>query len=401
VAITIAIAKETAHEERRVAATPETVKKLVALGARVKIESGAGNASAIFDDAYGAAGAEIAATRAELFKDADIVLKVRIGEEDINDSPSGALLVGLFAPYQNAELIAKAANKRLGGFSMELVPRITRAQAMDVLSSQSNLAGYKAVLDAAEHFGRAFPMMMTAAGTIAPARVFVMGAGVAGLQAIATAKRLGAVVSATDVRPASKEQVESLGGTFIAVQDEEFKAAETAGGYAKEMSDDYKAKQAALIEETIAKQDIVITTALIPGRPAPKLVTAKMVESMKPGSVIVDLAVESGGNCELSEPGAVVAKNGVTIVGHLNVPGRLATDASALYARNIFNLLALVIDKENAALAIDWDDDIIKGIALTRDGAIIHPSFAPEKPAEKAKEETVEEATEKTTPAQG
>jgi NAD(P) transhydrogenase subunit alpha len=256
------------------------------------------------------------------------------------------------------------------------MPRITRAQSMDVLSSQANLAGYKAVLDAAAEYGRAMPMMMTAAGTIAPARVLVMGAGVAGLQAIATARRLGAIVSATDVRPAAKEQVESLGGTFVAVEDEEFKQAETAGGYAKEMSAAYKAKQADLIAETIKKQDMVITTALIPGRPAPVLVSADMVKSMKPGSVIVDLAVEAGGNCALSQPGKVAVKHGVRIVGHMNVPGRLAADASALYARNLFNLLQLMIDKDSKALAIDWDDEIIKGICVTRGGAVVHPALA-------------------------
>lgn len=376
-AITIAVAKEAREYEKRVAATPETVKKLAALGAHLIVEKGAGEASSFADDLYAAAGASIAANRADAVANADIVLKVQVGPEDLDGVKQGAILAGLYAPYQNADLLKAAANKGINAFSMELVPRITRAQAMDVLSSQSNLAGYKAVLDAAEHFNRAFPMMMTAAGTIAPARVFVMGAGVAGLQAVATAKRLGAVVSATDVRPASKEQVESLGGTFVAVMDEEFKAAETAGGYAKEMSAEYKAKQAKLIEETIAKQDIVITTALIPGRPAPKLVTAAMVESMKPGSVIVDLAVESGGNCELSEPGKVVVKNGVTLVGHKNVPSRLATDASSLYARNLLNLLGLLIDKESQSLNVNWDDDIVKGIALTKDGLIVHPNFAP------------------------
>jgi len=382
VAITIAIAKETVEYEKRVAATPETVKKLIALGASLIVEKGAGEASSMLDKAYEDAGAKIAKSRTEAVSGADVVLKVQVDLGDLDGLKKGALLVGMFAPYQNADLIASAANKGISAFSMELVPRITRAQAMDVLSSQSNLSGYKAVLDACEYFNRAFPMMMTAAGTIAPARVFVMGAGVAGLQAIATAKRLGAVVSANDVRPAAKEQVESLGGTFIAVQDEEFKAAETAGGYAKEMSAEYKAKQAALVEETIAKQDIVITTALIPGRPAPKLVTAKMVQSMKPGSVVIDLAVESGGNCELSEPGKVVVKNGVTIVGHKNTPSRLATDASSLYSRNLLNLLGLVIDKESKSLNINWDDDIIKGIALTKDGSVIHPNFAPKQAAE-------------------
>jgi NAD(P) transhydrogenase subunit alpha len=272
--------------------------------------------------------------------------------------------------------MAALAKAGLTAFAMDMMPRITRAQSMDVLSSQANLAGYKAVLDAAAEYNRAMPMMMTAAGTIAPARVLVMGAGVAGLQAIATAKRLGAIVSATDVRPAAKEQVESLGGTFVAVEDEEFKQAETAGGYAKEMSAAYKAKQAALIAETIKKQDMVITTALIPGRPAPVLVSADMVKSMKPGSVIVDLAVEAGGNCALSQPGKVVVKHGVRIVGHMNVPGRLAADASALYARNLFNLLQLMIDKDSKALAINWDDEIIKGICVTRGGAVVHPALA-------------------------
>jgi H+-translocating NAD(P) transhydrogenase subunit alpha len=288
--------------------------------------------------------------------------------------PKGSLLIGILSPYKNEALIGGLAQAGVNAFAMELMPRITRAQAMDVLSSQSNLAGYKSVLDAAEHFTRGFPMMMTAAGTVPPARVLVMGAGVAGLQAIATARRLGAIVSATDVRPAAKEQVASLGATFVAVEDEEFKQAETKGGYAKEMSPEYKAKQQKLTEETIAKQDIVITTALIPGRPAPKLITEAMVKSMKPGSVIVDLAVEAGGNCELSEAGKVVKKHGVTLVGHKNVPSRIATDASALYAKNILNLLNLLIDKEKK-LSIKWDDDIIKGIALTRDGAAIHPQF--------------------------
>lgn len=380
--LTIAITKETADGEKRVAATPETVKKLIALGADVSIESGAGDAASFTDAAYQAAGATIG-PRADILKNADVVLRVQVSTPaDLDGLKKGALLAGLFSPYQNADLIQAAADKGIDAFSMELVPRITRAQAMDVLSSQSNLAGYKAVLDAAEEFTRAFPMMMTAAGTIPPAKVFVMGAGVAGLQAIATAKRLGAQVSATDVRPAAKEQVKSLAASFVAVEDEEFKAAETAGGYAKEMSAEYKAKQAALVEEHIAKQDIVITTALIPGRPAPKLVTAKMVESMKPGSIIVDLAVESGGNCELAVAGQVVkTKNGVSIVGHKNVASRLATDASALYAKNLFNLMTLLINKDEKTLAINWDDDIVKGIALTKGGAIIHPNFTKAKAA--------------------
>jgi NAD(P) transhydrogenase subunit alpha len=257
------------------------------------------------------------------------------------------------------------------------MPRITRAQSMDVLSSQANLAGYRAVIDGAAQYGRALPMMMTAAGTVPAARVFVMGVGVAGLQAIATARRLGAIVTATDVRPATKEQVESLGAKFLAVEDEEFKNAQTAGGYAKEMSKEYQAKQAALTAEHIKKQDIVITTALIPGRPAPRLISAEMVRSMKPGSVIVDLAVERGGNVEGAKPGEVAEAGGVKIVGYLNVPGRLAASASSLYAKNLYNFLDILIDKQAKALAVKWDDEIVKATALTRDGAIVHPSFAP------------------------
>lgn len=380
-ALIIALVKETAPFEKRVAASPETVKKLVGLGCKVVVEKDAGVASAFPDSQYKEAGAKIAASAAEAVKGANIVLRVQVTDEsDLEGLDKGAVLIGIMSPYQNEKLIKKMASAGIDAMAMELVPRITRAQAMDVLSSQSNLAGYKAVLDAAENFTRAFPMMMTAAGTIAPAKVFIMGAGVAGLQAIATAKRLGASVSATDVRPAVKEQVKSLGGSFVAVEDEEFKAAETSGGYAKEMSREYQAKQAALVEEHIAKQDIVITTALIPGRPAPKLVTEKMVKSMKPGSVIVDMAVEAGGNCELSKSGEVVEKHGVKIVGHRNIPSRLATDASALYARNLLNLLGLIIDKESGDMKIDPEDEIIAGIALTRGGKIVHPAFGGEKP---------------------
>lgn len=371
----IAVPKDSAAHERRVAASPDTVKKYVGFGATVRVQTGAGEASSISDEQYRNAGALVTASPAETLNGADIVLKVQgPTAEELGLMKRGALLAALLSPYQNPELIKTLASAGINALAMELVPRITRAQAMDVLSSQSNLAGYKAVLDAAEHFNRAFPMMMTAAGTVPPARVFIMGVGVAGLQAIATAKRLGAIVSATDVRAAAKEQVQSLGATFVMVEDEETKAAETAGGYAKEMSDAYKAKQAALIADTIAKQDIVITTALIPGRKAPTLVTAEMVRSMKPGSVIVDLAVEQGGNCELAKAGEVLNSNGVTIVGHCNVPSRLAANASALYAKNLQNLLGLLIDKDGK-LAINWDDDIVKGIALTRDGAVIHPNF--------------------------
>ncbi len=380
----IAIPKERAEYEKRVAVSVETVKKLTALGALVMIEKDAGAGASVPDDVFKDAGATIAKGEADLYKSADIVLKVQApSDAELAKLDKDTLLIAMLAPYANENLIKELAKKGIDAFSMELVPRITRAQSMDVLSSQSNLSGYKAVLDATEHYTRAFPMMMTAAGTIPPTKVFIMGAGVAGLQAIATAKRLGAVVSATDVRPAAKEQVESLGGSFVAVENEEFKEAETAGGYAKEMSKDYQKQQAALVAEHITKQDIVITTALIPGRPAPKLIDTKMVKSMKPGSVLVDLAVESGGNVEGSKPGEVVDVDGVKIIGHRNVPSRLATDASALYAKNLLNLLNLIIDKESAKLAIDWEDEIIQGIALTKGGEIIHPNFAAKKAAPK------------------
>ncbi len=378
--IKIAVPRETNDHEKRVAASPETVKKLVATGTTVTVETKAGDYAAYTDSAYKDAGAKIAKTYTDTVKMADVVLKVQApNKEELKDIRSGALLIGMLAPFSNKTILADCAKNKIDAFSMEFVPRISRAQSMDVLSSQSNLAGYKAVLDAAEHYPHAMPMMMTAAGTVPPAKVFVMGAGVAGLQAIATARRLGGVVSATDVRPAAKEQVESLGASFIAVEDDEFKQAETAGGYAKEMSADYKKKQAELVEKHIAKQDIVITTALIPGRPAPKLITSDMVKSMKPGSVIVDLAVETGGNCDASKAGEVVIKNDVTIVGHLNVPSRLAADASALYAKNLLNLLNLINDTDSKKLAIDWDDEIIQGVCMTRGGEIVHPNFAEKK----------------------
>ena len=377
----IAIPKERHPQEARVAASPDTVKALVGLGAAVSVEKGAGQGAAMTDDAYKKAGASIAKDEKTALNGADVVLKVRrpMAEGEASDEfalmRKSAVVLALFDPMRDKAGVEAAAKAGTTAFSMELIPRITRAQSMDVLSSQANLAGYKAVLDAAAEFGRAFPMMMTAAGTIAPARALVMGAGVAGLQAIATARRLGAIVSATDVRPAAKEQVESLGASFVAVEDEEFKQAETAGGYAKEMSDAYKKKQAELIAETIAKQDIVITTALIPGRPAPKLIDEAMVKSMKPGSVIVDLAVETGGNCALSQAGKVVVKHGVKIVGHNNVPGRLAVDASALYAKNLLNFLKLIIDAESGELKIDWEDEIIKGTCITHDGKVVHPQL--------------------------
>ncbi|MEI7609940.1 MAG: Re/Si-specific NAD(P)(+) transhydrogenase subunit alpha [Rhodospirillaceae bacterium] len=385
----VAIARERRPGERRVAASPETVKKIKALGLDVAVESGAGAGASFPDAAYAEAGATVADDAKVVLGDADIVLKVQrpllAGEGEIDELAllkPGALLIAILAPHGAPDSLKAYAAAGVNAFAMELVPRITRAQAMDVLSSQSNLAGYRAVLDAAYEFGRAFPMMMTAAGTVPPARCLVMGVGVAGLQAIATARRLGAIVSATDVRPAVKEQVQSLGASFVAVEDEEFKQAETAGGYAKEMSAEYKAKQAALIAETIKKQDIVITTALIPGRKAPVLVSAEMVASMKPGAVIIDLAVEQGGNVEGARPGeVVVTANGVKIVGHLNVPSRIAVDASALYARNLLSLLQSFVDKKSGAFAIPWTDEIVKGVALTRDGQIIHPAFAPAAPA--------------------
>ena len=373
----LAILKERRAGETRVAATPETVKKLKGLGLDVVVETGAGAAARMSDADYTAAGAIIAPDAGSALVDADIVLKVR-GPDDgeIAKMKKGAVLAALLAPYTEKDAIGKLAAQGVAAFAMEFIPRISRAQAMDVLSSQANLAGYKAVLDAAASFGRAMPMMMTAAGTIAPARVLIMGVGVAGLQAIATARRLGAIVSATDVRPATKEQVESLGATFVAVVDDEFKQAETAAGYAKEMSKEYQAKQAALIAETIKKQDIVITTALIPGRKAPVLVTEEMVKTMKPGSIIVDLAVEQGGNCPLSKPDQIVeTDNGVIIMGYTNLPARLAVDTSSLYARNLFNFVSLIVDKKTGALALNWDDDIVKGAGLTRDGQVVHPAL--------------------------
>jgi len=374
----IAVLSESDQAEARVAATPETVKKYKALGAEVAVQAGAGGRAGFPDAEYEAAGATVAATAEEAAKDADIVLKVRRPEtSELSALKPGALLIAIMDPYGQDAALKALADAKVSAFSMELMPRITRAQVMDVLSSQANLAGYRAVIDATAEYGRAMPMMMTAAGTVPAARVFVMGAGVAGLQAIATARRLGAVVTATDVRPAAKEQVESLGAKFIAVEDEEFKQAETAGGYAKEMSAEYRAKQAALVASHIAKQDIVITTALIPGRPAPKLVTREMVESMKPGSVIVDLAVERGGNVELAEPGRVAEHNGVKIVGHLNVPGRLAATASSLYARNLYAFVETLVDKATKTLAVKWDDELVKATCLTRDGAIVHTAFQP------------------------
>jgi NAD(P) transhydrogenase subunit alpha len=319
---------------------------------------------------------------ADTVRDADVVLKVRRPSADeVASYKRGAIVIAIMDPYGNEAVLQQLAEAGVAALAMELMPRITRAQSMDVLSSQANLAGYRAVIDAAEEYGRALPMMMTAAGTVPAAKVFIMGVGVAGLQAIATARRLGAIVTATDVRPATKEQVESLGAKFLAVEDEEFKNAQTAGGYAKEMSKEYQAKQAALVAEHLKKQDIVITTALIPGRPAPRLITREMVASMRPGSVIVDLAVERGGNVEGAQAGEVVKAGDVKIVGHLNMAGRLAASASALYAKNLLTLLEILVDKASKSLAVNWDDEIVKAIALTRDGAVIHPNFQPKNAA--------------------
>lgn len=374
----VAVIKETDSNEDRVAASPETLKKFIALGAECFVEKGAGVASSIHDAEYEAVGASIAKTAKEALKDADLLLKVRRPTPaELKNIKKGATILAMMDPHDNEIALAGLAKAGVNAFSMELMPRITRAQVMDVLSSQANIAGYRAVIDAAEAFGRAIPMMMTAAGTVPAAKVFVMGAGVAGLQAIATARRLGAIVTATDVRPASREQVESLGAKFIAVENDEFKAAETAGGYAKEMSESYKAAQAELVASHIAKQDIVITTAQIPGRIAPRLISKAMVESMKAGSVIADLAVDRGGNCELSVAGQVSEHNGVKILGYLNIPGRVAATASHLYARNLYAFAEILIDKTTQSIAINLDDELVKATCLTHNGAIIHPQFQP------------------------
>lgn len=374
----IAVPAEKDPSEHRVAATPETVKRFKGLNTDVVVESGAGKNSGFLDAAYEAAGAQIAQTAEEAIRDADVVLRVRRpSADDLNGLKQGAAVVAVMDPYGNEDALRSLAEKGASAFAMELMPRITRAQVMDVLSSQANIAGYRAVVEAAAEYGRAMPMMMTAAGTVSAAKMFIMGVGVAGLQAIAMARRLGGVVTATDVRPTTKEQVESLGAKFIAVQNAEFKEAETKSGYAKDMSDDYKRQQNELNAEHIAKQDVVITTALIPGRPAPKLVSAKMVESMKPGSVIVDLAAERGGNCELTKPGEVfVTDNGVKIIGTLNLAGKVPATASQLYAKNLYSFIETFIDKESKAFAIPWDDELIKATLLTRDGKLVHPNFS-------------------------
>jgi NAD(P) transhydrogenase subunit alpha len=371
----IAVTKERRVGESRVAATPETVKKLIAAGFAVTVETGAGSAAAYPDADYEAAGASVAKSAKDALAKADVLFKVRAPEaEEVAALKSGTIVVALLNPYQDKAAVEALAKQGASAIAMEFIPRITRAQVMDALSSQANLAGYRAVIEAAEAYGKAFPMMMTAAGTVPPAKVFVMGAGVAGLQAIATARRLGAVVTATDVRPAAKEQVESLGAKFVAVEDEEFKQAETAAGYAKEMSAEYQAKQAALVSDHIKKQDIVITTALIPGRPAPKLVSAEQVASMKPGSVLVDLAVEQGGNVVGAKADEIAETGGVKIVGYANLPARIAADSSALYARNLVALATLFVDKEGQ-FAPNFDDEILKAALVTQGGQVVHPAL--------------------------
>ena len=387
----IAVPKEKWADEARVSVSPNSVKKFIAMGFDVVVESGAGDPALISDTALSEAGARIAQNAAEAIGEADIVLRVRRpmmaadgGSDEILMMKPGSILIGNLAALSNPEQVELYAKQSLTSFAMELLPRISRAQSMDVLSSQSNLAGYKAVLDAAHEYSRAFPMMMTSAGTVPPAKVLVLGAGVAGLQAIATARRLGAVVSAYDVRPVVKEQVESLGGRFVEVELDSAENAETAGGYAKEMTDEYKARQAETLKEALIKADIVICTALIPDRPAPVLVPEEIVKEMKDGSVIVDLAVEQGGNCPISELGQVVVKHGVTIVGHANVPSRLAADASMLYAKNLLNFVTPMVNADTKELAIDWNDEIIQGCLVTRNGSVVHPHFS--SPEEKGKE---------------
>ncbi len=375
----IAIVNEVGQGEPRVAASLETVKKYIGLGATIVVQTGSGVASGVSDAEFEAAGAAVAKTLKDTLKDADILLKVkRPVDAEVKLLKKGALAISIVDPFGNEAALQTYADAGISAFAMEFMPRITRAQSMDVLSSQANLAGYRAVIDGAALYGRAMPMMMTAAGTVPAARVFIMGVGVAGLQAIATARRMGAVVTATDVRPATKEQVESLGAKFLAVEDDEFRQAQTSGGYAKEMSKEYQAKQAELVAGHIAKQDIIVTTALIPGRPAPKLVSKAMVASMKAGSVIVDLAVERGGNVEGAKFGEVVdTANGVKIAGFANMPGRMAATASALYAKNLFAFVETMIDKAGKTLAVNWDDELVKATLLTRDGAVVHPQFQP------------------------
>jgi NAD(P) transhydrogenase subunit alpha len=364
------------ESELRVSASPDSVKKMVELGISVNIQTTAGQNSNFSDDSYKANGAEIFNNTSEI-SNADIIIKVnKPTDDEISSMKEGSLFIGSLDPYNSRETLNKLRDKGVTSFAMELMPRITRAQSMDILSSQSNLAGYKAVIDATYLFNKAMPMMMTAAGTIAPAKVMVFGAGVAGLQAIATAKRLGAIVSATDVRMAAKEQVESLGGKFVMVEDDETQDAETSGGYAKEMSDEFKAKQAKLISDTLAAQDIAICTALIPGKKAPLLISEEQVRSMKPGSIIIDLAAESGGNCECSVAGETKEVGGVYVVGSKDITSTISEDASALFSKNILNFLTLLIDSESNSINIDWDDEIIQGILVTKNNEIVHKELS-------------------------
>jgi len=371
----IAVPAEVHPGESRVAVSPETVKKLKALGHDIIVQKTAGAAASFTDAAFEEGGASLANSAADTYKKADIVLKVRgPSAEELKLMRKDAILIGMLSPYGN-DLIDSYSKQGLTCFAMEWIPRISRAQAMDVLSSQANIGGYKAVLLAANHYQQFFPMLMTAAGTVRAAKVLILGAGVAGLQAIATAKRMGAVVEAFDVRPAAREQVESLGGKFVEVPSEETESAETAGGYAKEMSEDYKRKQGELVAKHAAKSDVVITTALIPGRPAPVLITEDMVKSMRAGAVIVDMAVEAGGNCPLSEQDKVVEKHNVTIIGYGNLPGMVAADASSLYARNILQFLELLLDKESGKPNINMEDEVIAGALLCTGGNIVHPQL--------------------------
>ena len=364
------------ESELRVSASPDSVKKMVELGISVNIQTAAGQNSNFSDESYKANGAEIFNNTSEILN-ADIIIKVnKPTDDEISSMKEGSLFIGSLDPYNSRETLNKLRDKGVISFAMELMPRITRAQSMDILSSQSNLAGYKAVIDATYLFNKAMPMMMTAAGTIAPAKVMVFGAGVAGLQAIATAKRLGAIVSATDVRMAAKEQVESLGGKFVMVEDDETQDAETSGGYAKEMSDEFKAKQAKLISDTLANQDIAICTALIPGKEAPTLISEEQVRSMKPGSIIIDLAAESGGNCECSVAGETKEVGGVHVVGSKDITSTISEDASALFSKNILNFLTLLIDSESKSISIDWDDEIIQGILVTKNNEIVHKELS-------------------------
>lgn len=392
----IAVLAEPDSSEHRVAATPDTVKRYLGLKAEVVVQSGAGRHSGCLDEAYEDAGAKIAGSAEEAVRDSDIVLRVRRpSPEDLEGLKKDAVVIAIMDPFDNEDKLHALAEKGATAFAMELMPRISRAQSMDVLSSQGNIAGYRAVVEAASEFAKAMPMMTTAAGTVNAARMFVMGVGVAGLQAISMARRLGGIVSATDVRPDTKEQVESLGAKFVAVQNKEFKEAEAEGGYAKEMSDDYKRQQAELIGEHLTKQDVVITTALIPGKPAPKLITAKMVEKMKPGSIIVDLAAERGGNCELTKPGETfTTDNEIKIVGTVNLAGKVPATASQLYAKNLYSFIELFVDKENDnKFEIPWEDEIIKATLLTKDGKVVNPKFNPE--AAEAQEKEKEDAEKK------